>query len=54
MRNCGDGGNPANDLIMDGSGNLYGATIQGGRGHCIDGCGTVFRLDPERGAGVLQ
>ena len=45
-RNCADGGQPAASLIMDGSGNLYGTTVRGGRGHCVDGCGTVFELNP--------
>jgi uncharacterized repeat protein (TIGR03803 family) len=30
---------------MDGKGNLYGATSQGGSNICVDvGCGTIFRL----------
>jgi uncharacterized repeat protein (TIGR03803 family) len=43
---CADGLTPAGSLTMDGSGKLYGTTFQGGKGHCIDGCGTVFELDP--------
>jgi uncharacterized repeat protein (TIGR03803 family) len=44
-----DGAAPNGGLIMDGSGNLYGTTNQGGdsscgwRGH---GCGVVFKLTP--------
>jgi uncharacterized repeat protein (TIGR03803 family) len=45
---CADGLTPVGSLTMDGSGKLYGTTYQGGRGHCIDGCGAVFRLDPGR------
>jgi uncharacterized repeat protein (TIGR03803 family) len=45
-RNCTDGGYPAASLIMDSSGNLHGTTLRGGRGHCMDGCGTVFELSP--------
>jgi uncharacterized repeat protein (TIGR03803 family) len=41
---CTDGSEPAGTLIMDGSGNLYGTTTLGGKGHCIGGCGTVFKL----------
>jgi uncharacterized repeat protein (TIGR03803 family) len=34
-------------LVSDGSGNLYGTTVQGGRNTCVDvGCGTVFKLTP--------
>ena len=46
--NCADGGGRESSLIMDGSGKLYGTTLQGGKGHCVDGCGTVFRLNPGR------
>jgi hypothetical protein len=43
---CADGLEPEGSLIMDSSGKLYGTTFLGGTGHCIDGCGTVFKLDP--------
>ncbi|HEY8697612.1 MAG TPA: choice-of-anchor tandem repeat GloVer-containing protein [Rhizomicrobium sp.] len=35
-----------NGLILDGAGNLYGTTYQGGDGSCgfSDGCGTVFKF----------
>jgi len=46
-----DGVNPI-ELTMDGAGNLYGSTLNGGTGNCTDiyygnwlGCGTVFRLN---------
>lgn len=39
---CGDGSWPLGSLIMDGSGNLYGVTEQGG----ANAEGTVFRLAP--------
>jgi len=42
---CADGLEPEGSLIMDSSGNLDGTTFMGGKGHCLDGCGTVFRLD---------
>jgi uncharacterized repeat protein (TIGR03803 family) len=45
---CADGLEPEGSLILDSSGNLYGTTFMGGKGHCIDGCGTVFKLDPGR------
>jgi uncharacterized repeat protein (TIGR03803 family) len=36
---------PNGGLLMDKLGNLYGATVLGGNGNCIDGCGTIYRLD---------
>jgi uncharacterized repeat protein (TIGR03803 family) len=39
---AGDGGDPVGTPIMDGSGNLYGTTFQGGTGNA----GTVFELSP--------
>jgi uncharacterized repeat protein (TIGR03803 family) len=47
-----DGGNPGyGALILDPAGNFYGTTIDGGgqvTGGCeSDGCGTVFKLDPQ-------
>lgn len=38
----GDGVGPSNSLVFDASGNLYGATINGGN----HGRGTVFELSP--------
>jgi hypothetical protein len=46
----GDGANPI-ELTMDGAGNFYGSTLNGGTGNCVDlywnwlGCGTVFKLN---------
>jgi uncharacterized repeat protein (TIGR03803 family) len=43
-----DGLYPAGGVIRDAGGNLYGTTSYGGTaegGHCIHGCGTVFKLD---------
>lgn len=45
---CADGLEPEGNLSMDSSGNLYGTTYIGGTGHCMYGCGTVFKLDPGR------
>lgn len=40
-----DGSRPAAGLIMDGSGNLFGTTSEGGGSDCFGGsCGTVFKL----------
>ena len=39
-----DGGTPWAGVILDASGNLYGATTQGGWGE--DGGGTVFKMSP--------
>jgi uncharacterized repeat protein (TIGR03803 family) len=53
-----DGGTPVAGLIADEAGNLYGTTSAGGdRTNCaaqfIDGCGTVFQLDPSGTLTVL-
>lgn len=40
-----DGAFPVFGLVFDSFGALYGTTIQGGgRGDCVQGCGTVFKL----------
>jgi uncharacterized repeat protein (TIGR03803 family) len=47
-----DGGLPVAGLVAGDRGVMYGATVYGGRGHCVDiypGCGTVFKLTPVRG-----
>ncbi len=51
-----DGGNPAAGVIIDSSGNLYGATIVGGGPKSCedDACGVVFKLDPSNKETVLQ
>jgi uncharacterized repeat protein (TIGR03803 family) len=42
-----DGDIPEASLLMDGAGNLYGTTFEGGI-HCRDfGCGTAFKLAPD-------
>lgn len=45
-----DGGSPESGLIRDPSGNLYGTAPSGGS----DGCGVVYKLDPERNFTVLH
>jgi uncharacterized repeat protein (TIGR03803 family) len=52
----GDGAVPAGDLIIDGNGNLFGATTLGGvkskncpEGQTPSGCGTVFELSNNNG-----
>jgi uncharacterized repeat protein (TIGR03803 family) len=51
-----DGATPANGVIADKAGNLYGTTQYGGAGACsipsATGCGTVFRLTPPGGLGA--
>src|SRR5437660_147922 len=42
--NCPDGRNPNGALIMDGAGNLYGATETGGNSCASNRCGVAFRL----------
>jgi uncharacterized repeat protein (TIGR03803 family) len=54
---CTDGAIPQSGLLIDGSGNLYGTTTEGGTGPCarndsIDGCGTVFELSPSDGGWI--
>src|SRR5690242_19739999 len=45
-----DGAYPVGNLTPDASGNLYGATDEGGNGTgCSLGCGTVFELIPSNG-----
>ena len=43
---CADGAYPGSSLIMDGAGNLYGTTYQGGSG----GSGVVFMVAPGAGS----
>jgi uncharacterized repeat protein (TIGR03803 family) len=53
--NCADGGQPEAGLIIDGKGNLYGTTLNGGTGgNCgnSSGCGTVFKLTPPTQGGA--
>jgi len=52
----GDGATPAGNLILDGGGNLFGTTTEGGTksngcsgGDGPAGCGTVFELSPSNG-----
>ena len=42
--NCPDGRNPNGALIMDGAGNLYGATETGGNSCASNRCGVAFQL----------
>jgi hypothetical protein len=49
----GEPPNPINPvgLVADGAGNFYGATYEGGSGHCTFGCGSVFELSPNGSGG---
>lgn len=53
-----DGQNPLGGVILDASGNVYGATLTGGVsdpcGPIGPGCGTVFKLDPSGKKTVLH
>jgi uncharacterized repeat protein (TIGR03803 family) len=49
LSNCSDGSIPVGSLIIDRTGNFYGATNQGGD----FGKGTVFKLAPDRSESVL-
>jgi uncharacterized repeat protein (TIGR03803 family) len=47
---CGDDGDgPDGGVIMDSTGVLYGDTALGGTGHCLFGCGVVYKLSPGKG-----
>ena len=52
-----DGAYPGGSLLRDSAGNLYGTTWSGGRakGNCafLNGCGVVFKLNPEGQETVL-
>lgn len=49
---CKDGLRPYAGVVLDGSGNLYGTTEQGGGNTCGEThCGTVYKLTPTRGGG---
>jgi len=49
---------PLAGLVLDGAGNLYGATAFGGRfkseGYCYEGCGTAFELSPDANGGWAE
>ncbi len=49
-----DGSSPLSNLVADKSGNLYGTTYFGGNGACGNGCGTVFKIDPQGNETVIQ
>jgi uncharacterized repeat protein (TIGR03803 family) len=48
-----DGANPFSSLFGDGTGALYGTTVNGGSTCAIIGCGTVFKLTPT-GSGYAE
>ncbi len=54
FRNHADGAEP-NSLIRDSAGNIFGATLHGGKG-CVpvSGCGTIFKLDASGKKTVLH
>ena len=54
--NNGDGSGPSGGVTAGSNGALYGSTLSGGTGDCIDnGCGTVFELaPPTTAAGAWQ
>ena len=47
-------GPPTGDLVSDASGNLYGATWQGGLGCGVFTCGAVYELTPAGGSWTLN
>ncbi|HEY3636666.1 MAG TPA: choice-of-anchor tandem repeat GloVer-containing protein [Rhizomicrobium sp.] len=46
MKSCSDGKNPATQMVMDSSGNLFGTTGNGGTGQNGAGGGVAFELTP--------
>ncbi len=53
---CADGYSPSGPLVLDGAGNIYSTTSNGGytnEGNCRAGCGVVFKLDPSGNETVL-
>lgn len=48
-----DGAHPQSNLIQDASGNLYGTAYNGGKLACLNGCGSIFKLDPSGNLTVL-
>ena len=54
-----DGAHPVGGLISDTAGNLYGTSLWGGGGTCVDyrrhkvGCGTVFKVDSNGTEAIL-
>jgi hypothetical protein len=55
---AGDGSEPQGDLVMDGTGNIYGTTYLGGGSlepACAAiGCGAVFELSPDNNGGWTE
>ena len=51
-----DGANPGGSLLRDTAGNLYGTTESGGKlcSQAINGCGTIFEIDPQGKETVLH
>ena len=50
-----DGGFPSSGVVLDGAGNLYGETFDGGSFACPEsGCGTVYELKFDSGEWKLQ
>jgi uncharacterized repeat protein (TIGR03803 family) len=59
-----DGASPQADLFLDGEGNVFGTTYEGGSGGCaifnslegetIVGCGTIFEVDATANESVLN
>src|SRR5208282_4856858 len=49
LPNCQDGANPASDLVLDGSGNVWGTAQNGGH----YGFGTIFELTASSGFTAL-
>lgn len=53
-----DGAHPEAALLIDATGNLYGATEEGGGGSCtlsgqVVGCGSIFKISPSGAESIL-
>jgi uncharacterized repeat protein (TIGR03803 family) len=59
LANCSDGVTPQTELVVDGSGNIYGTTVYGGTGaNCPSpvnlGCGVLYEIAPDDTYTVLH
>ncbi|MBV9993368.1 MAG: hypothetical protein JOZ72_19000 [Alphaproteobacteria bacterium] len=49
-----DGQSPAGSVTLDGAGNIYGPTAQGGNCRVAQGCGVAYRIAPDGTESILH